>query len=160
MAGPSLTLAAQHARVAYVIPLNPFTHVRNNRGAPLVNGIVPALEVLPAHLQALASVPSRLNEVMMMMPIARQSGTGRAPAVVPGYEAMLAREMESWEKGRQSRRHRPPLTLLDVQNNTLGSYGLYLHAFHSTRDRFEFYIMSEVQAARSTAFALSRDLSR
>lgn len=160
MADPSLTHAAQHARVAYVIPLNPFTHVRNNRGAPLVNGIVPALEVLPAHLQALASVPSRLNEIMMMMPIARQGG--RAPAVVPGYEAMLAREMESWEKGRQSRRrrHRPPLTLLDVQNNTLGSYGLYLHAFHSTRDRFEFYIMSEVQAARSTAFALSRDLSR
>jgi hypothetical protein len=55
--------------------------------------------------------------------------------VIPGYKAMLERQ--------QQMRRRVAVELLRVANNSLGSYGMYLHAFHATRERFDFYIFCE-----------------
>ena len=120
---------ADAPRVAYTIPLNPFMQTRNSPRAPLMNGAVPAIHVLPLHLAALDAVPSRLAAILLLLP------RDRYRAVVPGYKAMLERQ--------QQVRRRVAVELLRVANNSLGSYGMYLHAFHATRERFDFYIFCE-----------------
>jgi hypothetical protein len=120
---------AAQPRVAYTIPLNPFLHMRNSPTNPLMNGPVPGIHVLPLHLAALDGVPSRLAAVLLMLP--------RDPlkALLPGYEDMLERQLQV--------RRRLTVELFRIANNSLGGHGMYLHAFHTTRGRFDYYIFCE-----------------
>ena len=116
----------KHERVAYVIPANPFAQACNSPELPMMNGPLPAGSTLRIHLKLLAAARVRPTSVIVVLP---RDERGRRE--VPGY-----RSIDHAAPGL-------PLELLEVGNNTLGSYGMYLHAFASTRGRFDFYIMCE-----------------
>mmetsp|Transcript_4864 Transcript_4864/g.10572 ORF Transcript_4864/g.10572 Transcript_4864/m.10572 type:complete len:242 (-) Transcript_4864:793-1518(-) len=115
------------ARIAYVITANPFLQGCNYPEHPLQNGDkVPATSVLPIHLRLIAALKLRLLAILVCMPNDIETSE------VPGY--------------RQFGRRMPdglPLEVLQMPNNSLGSYGEFLHAFATTRGRFDYYIMTE-----------------
>jgi len=87
---------------------------------------VPATSVLPIHLRLIAALKLRLLAILVCMPNDIETSE------VPGY--------------RQFGRRMPdglPLEVLQMPNNSLGSYGEFLHAFATTRGRFDYYIMTE-----------------
>ena len=116
-------------RIAYTILANPFLHNRNSPDRPEMNGPVPAADVLRLHLSTLAALSTELAAILLVTP---QDASRRE---LPGYLNISAVLGE---------RSLPcPLELLSVRNNTLGSYGMYLHAFASTRGRFDYYVFCE-----------------
>ena len=115
--------------VAYTLLANPFLHDRNSPDQPEMNGPVPAADVLRLHLSQLATLSTDLAAVLLVMP---QDNSRRE---VPGYRNISAKLDEIGLPY--------PLELLVVSNNTLGSYGMYLHAFASTRGRFDYYVFCE-----------------
>lgn len=117
-------------RIAYTILANPFMHERNSPKAPLMNGPVPAADVLRIHLAALSERQTALiAEVLILVP------TDRSLREVPGARnTTLPLGV-----------HLPcPQRLIAVANNSLGSYGMYLHAFATARDeRFDYFVFCE-----------------
>ena len=82
---------------------------------------------LRMQLWALGVLPSRLSAILLVLP------TDEERTLSPGY----------LDYENEARRLRAPLEVLRVANNSLGSYGMYLHAFASTRGRFDYYIFCE-----------------
>ena len=116
------------ARIAHTILGNPFVHGRNSPEKPLFNGPMPAKDTLSIHLGQLAKLqPKLLAAVLLVLP--RDS----TKEEVPGY-----RNISAAVAGFPL-----PLELLEVNNNSLGSYGMYLHAFAATRGRYSFYLFCE-----------------
>ena len=109
-----------------MVPANPFTQACNHPQHPLMNGPVPASAVLPIHIRILAAVRARLAAVFITLP--RDASLRE----IPGYRSSLARAASEAR-----------VNIIDVPNNTLGSYGMYLHAFATTRGRFDYYVMCE-----------------
>ena len=109
-----------------MVPANPFTQACNHPQHPLMNGPVPASAVLPIHIRILTAIRARVAAVLVMLP--------RDPSLreIPGYRASLTRAASQ-----------SMVNVVDVPNNTLGSYGMYLHAFGTTRGRFDYYVMCE-----------------
>ena len=110
---------------AYVIAGNPFSKAAKKDGS------APTTKMLRLHLAAIAALPTSklLLAVLAVLPSAPQHMMEH-----PGY-AVLDDEV----------RQLPcRFELIRVDNNTLGSYGMYLHAFAMHRRDFEFYIFSEV----------------
>ena len=118
---------AARARVAYTILANPFLSSRNSRKQPLWNGPFPIRQTLAVHIRLLAAFERRLAAVLLVWP------ADVSKLLVPGYRNF----------SHSLTALRPPIELFEVANNTLGSYGMFLHAFASTRGRFDFYIMCE-----------------
>ena len=116
-------------RVAYTLLGNPFLHERNSPEQPLMNGPVPAQDVLRLHLQQLGTLRTQqLAAILLLMPqdISRREVAGYRNSTVAASILLPA-----------------PLEVISVSNNTLGSYGMFLHGFASTRGRFDFYIFCE-----------------
>ncbi|KAL1510503.1 hypothetical protein AB1Y20_006807 [Prymnesium parvum] len=108
---------------AHVVLTNPFTTASKK------DGPAPSHAMLRLHLAALAAVPTRsLGAVLAVLPTAANR------VELPGYLAVE----------QVARRLPCPLEIMRVPNNTLGSYGMYLHAYAVHRDRFSYYIYSEV----------------
>ena len=117
-------------RVAYTILANPFLHDRNNPMEPLMNGPVASVDTLHLHLSQIAALETqRLAAILLLMP----HDTSRSE--VPGYRNITT---QPHSLGLPC-----PLEVIAVHNNTLGSYGMYLRAFASTRGRFGYYIFCE-----------------
>ena len=126
-------MPSQHFQhTAYVLLGNPFLHSRNSPSAPEMNGPVAAANVLRLHLQQLGTTFTDLAAILLVMP---QSPGPQPTEEVPGYRNVT--EISFGYVGVT------PLELIPVGNNTLGSYGLYLHAFATTRGRFDYYIFCE-----------------
>ena len=126
-------MPSQHFQhTAYTLLANPFVHTRNSPSAPLMNGPVAARDVLRLHLQQLGATFSDLAAILLVMP---QSPGPQPTEEVPGYRNVT--ELDIGYVGPT------PLEVIAVGNNTLGSYGLYLHAFAATRGRFDYYIFCE-----------------
>eukprot|EP00965_Chrysotila_dentata_P226533 6195475-Pleurochrysis_carterae.AAC.1 len=119
--------SVSNARIAYVLSANPFVQDCNYPEKPMQNGNkIPAISVIPIHLRMVAALRLRLLALLICMP------NDMIKSEVPGY--------------RQFGRRIPkglPIEVLQVQNNSLGSYGMFLHAFATTRGRFDYYIMAE-----------------
>ena len=114
-------------RIAYTILGNPFLHERNSPEQPLMNGPVAAKDVLRLHFQQLTKVRTKqLAAILLLLP------QDPAREEVPGYRNVSA-----------MRTLPCPFEMILVSNNTLGSYGLYLHAFAVTSSRFDYYIFCE-----------------
>lgn len=118
--------ASAPARVAYVLLGNPFLHERNSPLAPLMNGRFPARSTLSIHFNVLYALLgpalSSLAGVLLLMP------SDDTKLEVPGYRT------HAWFGSVET---------IPVNNNSLGSYGMYLHAFATTRGRFDYYIFCE-----------------
>lgn len=113
-----------YPRVAHVVLGSPFLHIGNNPTAPTMNGPIPAHATLNIHLQVLAKFQAQLAAVLVVLP------SDRSKPEVPGYRNF-------------TRPANLPIEILHVPNNTLGSYGMYLHAFATSRGRFDYYIFCE-----------------
>eukprot|EP00966_Prymnesium_polylepis_P186612 4325741-Prymnesium_polylepis.1 len=108
-------------RIAHVVLGSPY-------GTGGKNGLVPSDKVLRLHLWAVASVATNLSAVLVVL------SKDARKSEIAGY---LDIEAEV--------RHAPyPIEVLRVTNNSLGSYGMYLHAFAVHRRRFDYYTFSEV----------------
>ena len=116
-------------RMLYTLLTNPFAGerccYRGTRDQP--QGDVPPNRVLAQHLEALAVLPTRLAALMLLLPY----DDARPP--IPGY-LDVASAVERLPFGA---------SLRTLPNNTLGSYGMYLHAFASTRGWYEYYLFAE-----------------
>lgn len=116
-------MASSHTSVAHVVLANPYG--RMGRGN--LDGFVPKNNVLKLHLWSLAQLPSRLAAVLLVMPT-------KPDAELPGYAAV----------DEEARLLPCSLHVLRVANNSLGSYGMFLHAFAAAPIQYAYYIMSEV----------------
>ena len=119
------------ARVAYVILCRPFSSEHVERGDKVArsDGPVPAAAMLRLHLWALSKLSHSLAVAMAVSP------TDRKKTEMPGYYDIHA----------DARALGCPFELIRVGNNSLGSYGMFLHAFALSRNRgHAFYIFSEV----------------
>ena len=118
--------ARRAPRAAYVILANPFIHERNNPSSPSFNGPVRAVDVLRVHLLVLAErVTSFIAALLVVWP----NDSDRLE--VPGVRNISHVGLPY------------PLEVVNVANNSLGSYGMFLHAFATTRNRFDYYIFCE-----------------
>jgi hypothetical protein len=111
-------------RVAHVVLGNPFVHNTNHPSTPHLNGPLPARATLRTHLWLLATLRADIAAVLVVLP------NDPKKAEVPGY-----RNLTTYAE--------LPVEIIQVPNNTLGSYGMYLHAFATTRGRFDYYIFCE-----------------
>ena len=93
---------------------------------------MPAASPLKLHLAALAALPSRLAALMVLLPYPERSYDGARPAAA-GYLDVAA----------ESARLPFPASLELLPNNSLGSYGMYLHAYAATRGQYEWYVFAE-----------------
>jgi hypothetical protein len=123
------TLPAPSPRMLYTLLTNPFAGerccYRNTHDQP--QGPVPPHRVLSLHVESLAALPSRVTALMLLMPY----DDARPPT--PGY----------LDVGAAAARLPFPASLRVLPNNSLGSYGMYLHAFAVTRERFDYYLFAE-----------------
>lgn len=124
-------------RMLYTLLANPFAGerccYRGTHDRP--QGQVPAARVLGLHLEALALLPSRLAALLLLLPY----DDARPP--IPGY----------LDVGAAAARLPFRASLRTLPNNTLGSYGMYLHAFASTRGAFDLYLFAEDDYLPTTA---------
>ena len=120
-------------RILYVLLANPFAGERccYRRGAR-PRGSVPEGMVLRLHLEALAVLPSRLAALRVLVPRDPKQQQTRQ-RLSDGY----------LDIEREAARLPFPADLEVLPNNSLGSYGMYLHAFAATRERFDWYIFCE-----------------
>ena len=122
-----------NATILYVLLANPFAGERccYGRGAR-PRGHVPEDMVLRLHLEALATLPSRLAALRILLP--RD----------PQQQQTKQRQSKGYlDVEREAARLPFPADLELLPNNSLGSYGMYLHAFAATRERFVWYIFCE-----------------
>jgi hypothetical protein len=103
--------AAAAPSIAHIVAGAPYgTSVRKD-------GQVPSSNMLKLHLWAIASLPTRLAAVLVVL------ATSRSRRELPGYV----------DVAYESRALSCPLFVLRAPNNSLGSYGMYLHAAMYTR---------------------------
>ena len=128
--------ATQKQRVAHVVLANPFqvsaVHTASNTrsfNASGRDGPVSSETVLRQHLRCLATLPTPwLSLVLVMMP------TDPFRALIPGYSDL----------GSLRQPLRCPLEFVHVSNNSMGSYGMYVHAFMYARGRADLWVFCEV----------------
>ena len=89
---------------------------------------MPARDTLNVHLRQLAKLrPRLLAAILLVLPSDKDKNE------VPGYRNVsIAAADLPWKLER-----------LPVHNNTLGSYGMFLHAFAATRGRYDYYLFCE-----------------
>ena len=132
--GKLLSLAlGRKAGGAYVACGNPFIKPvagGKKQTAQSNDGMVPSGAMLQLHVEVLSKLQtSRIDALLVTMPTERNASN-------------LWRNYT--QVGELARRLRYPLEVMEVGNNTLGSYGMFLHAFAVHRRRFSFYVMSEI----------------
>ena len=128
--------ATQKQRVAHVVLANPFqisaVHTASNTrsfNSSGRDGPVSSKTVLRQHLRCLATLPTPwLSLVLVMMP------TDPFRALIPGYSDL----------GSLRQPLRCPLEFVHVSNNSMGSYGMYVHAFMYARGRADLWVFCEV----------------
>ena len=117
--------ATSSITMAYVLATSPFMRPTARRQGPIANR-----DVLRVHLAALTELrTTMLRRLMIMVP------TDRTKGLVPGY-LDVSSELE-----------RLPFhsTIERVDNNTMGSYGMYFDAYDRMRnvEHYDYYIFSE-----------------
>ena len=92
------------------------------------DGMVPSSCMLLLHVAVLSKLRHQLSAVLLVVP---SSGS----TTLRGYDDDL---------DGASKRLNCSLEIMPVANNSLGSYGMFMHAFAVHRQRFGFYVFSEV----------------
>lgn len=127
-------------RIAHVILANPFSkalgHGRAttmdsvNRDENQGNGPAPGYLILRMHLWAIAQLnATQLSAVLVMVP------TDTTGTLIEHDNYTDVSAVESLLPC--------PVRIIRITNNTLGSYGMAMHAFATTRDEFDYYIAVE-----------------
>ena len=111
---------ARTARIAHVVLGSPYATGKD--------GLVPSSRVLKLHLWAVSSVARSIAAVLVVL------STDRRKRTIAGYT----------EVAQESASMPCPVRVMHVANNSLGSYGMYLHAFAVHRTSFDYYVASEV----------------
>jgi len=115
-------------KVAYVILGSPF-RCGNDRCLGLRDGPVPPERMLWLHVWSLTVLCHSLARVFIMLPTDARRGEIAGYASLGNLPRLLPCEIEE----------------VRVSNNSLGSYGMYLHAFAISRGAgFSYYVFSEV----------------
>ena len=118
---------------AYVACGNPFVKPvagGSKQTAQTNDGMVPSGSMLQLHVEVLSKLQtSRIDALLVAVPTEKNASN-----MWRNYTQV----------GELARRLRYPLEVMEVGNNTLGSYGMFLHAFAVHRRRFSFYVMSEI----------------
>jgi hypothetical protein len=117
----SKMLPAPGHRVAYVIFGNPFFHKTHTDGPAHVPNMV------RLHLWAIAQLRTRLSAVFVALPHDSKK------IVIANYTDFRAEAALLPCK----------VHVLQLTNNTLGTYGMFLHAFATTRGEHDYYMYAE-----------------
>jgi hypothetical protein len=111
----------QARAIAHVVLGSPY-------GEGSKDGLVPSASVLRIHLWAVGSLATDLAGVIVVL------STDPKRREIKAYTNIQA----------ETRRMPCPVHLVRVSNNSLGSYGMYFHAFAVHRRRYDYYTFSEV----------------
>jgi len=135
--GDALQISPSHggdAAVLYVVLSNPFSGDRCCYGmGSRARGEVPEDRLLKLHLEVLAALPSRLAGLRIVVPRDPHRNQTRQHQIA-GY----------LDVEQQAAALPFPVWMELLPNNSLGSYGMFLHAYQATRnDGYGFYIFSE-----------------
>ena len=128
---PFNSASASQVSLLYTILANPFAGERccyPKHSSP--RGRVPEGRTLDLHLDALSTLPSHISEAMILVPYDKK----RRP--IPGYLDIV----------QPAARLPFPAQLVLMPNNTLGSHGMYLHAYAMTRGSarsYDYYVFAE-----------------
>ena len=107
--------------IAHVVLGSPY-------GVGTKDGLVPSSHVLRVHLWSVALLSSNLAAVLVVL------STDKQKKEIPGYMQI----------DEETKNMTCPVHIIRVANNSMGSYGMYLHAFAIHRRQFDYYTFSEV----------------